>query len=262
MENIKKLEKHEDIVKSQKELEAKQDELMAAEKPMSFASFAPPEIQKRYQRAVDYADMFVELKSKAGVVVAGMAVYYLCRSLHGSKEPCNTIILSKTWNRKFVDDPLHKKQAWYCNICGTKYVSNYGMLIEIFSSGETIYMRAPVKPFDVIDLAGLKFEAELKPETPELLYAAIPSQAMQVTEVVRQADSLDDWKKVGALEGVYKVDNVCYEKLRTWNWFDIFTFSNVNPLTGSKWTKSGKQEHAVGYNDKFGEYVVKSLRLK
>jgi hypothetical protein len=32
------------------------------------------------------------------------------------------------------------------------------MLIEIFSEGKTMYKRAPVKPFDVIDLAGLKFE--------------------------------------------------------------------------------------------------------
>jgi hypothetical protein len=181
---------------------------------------------------------------------------------HGSNEPCNSIILGKTWNRKYVDDPLHKSQAWYCNICGTRYVTNYGMLIEIFSNGETIYMRAPVKPFDVIDLAGFKFEDELKPETPEALYAAIPTKAMKVTEVVRRAVSKDDWKRGGDLEGVYKVDNAFYESLPTWNWFDIFTFSNVNPLTGCKWTKSGKEQHPVAYNDMFSEHVVKSLRLK
>ena len=49
-------------MQSRTELEALEEKLMAAEKPMSFASFAL-DIQERFQRAVDYADMFVELKS-------------------------------------------------------------------------------------------------------------------------------------------------------------------------------------------------------
>ena len=52
-------------------------QLMAAEKPLSFKSFSP-EVQERFQRASDYADMFVELKNSAGVPVAAMAAYYLC----------------------------------------------------------------------------------------------------------------------------------------------------------------------------------------
>jgi hypothetical protein len=120
-----------------------------------------------------------------------------------------------------------------------------------------------VKPFDVIDLAGLKFEAELKPETPEELYAAIPESAMKVTEVVRKAVSKDFWRKEeGILEGVYKVDKAIYNSLSVWNWFDIFTFSNLNPVTGAKWTKSGKEMHPVGYNDEFSTHVAKALRLK
>ena len=62
VETIKKLQNHKVVMQSQTELVALEDELMAAEKPMSFASFAP-DIQERFQRAVDYADMFVELKS-------------------------------------------------------------------------------------------------------------------------------------------------------------------------------------------------------
>ena len=49
-------------MQSRTELETLEEKLMAAEKPMSFASFALG-IQERFQRAVDYADMFVELKS-------------------------------------------------------------------------------------------------------------------------------------------------------------------------------------------------------
>jgi hypothetical protein len=175
LNEIKKLENHEDIIQSRTKLEALEDMLRAAEKPRSSASFAP-DIQARFQRAVDYADMFVYLKNSDDVIVAAMAAYYLCRSTHGADEHCNTIILSKTWTRKYEEDPLHKGQCWYCNICGKRFHSNFGMLIEIFGEGKTIYLRASVKLFDVIDLAGLKFEAELKPETPEALYAGILSR--------------------------------------------------------------------------------------
>jgi hypothetical protein len=135
------------------------------------------------------------------------------------------------------------------------------MLIEIFSEVETVYMRAPVKPFDVVDLAGLKFDDELKPETPEELYAAIPATAMRETEVVRKAVSEGDWKKGGNLEGVYKVDNVFYESQTTWNWYDIFTFSNKDPGTGKKWTKGGKVKYPVGYNRTFESFLT-TKRLK
>ena len=43
-------------------LEALEEKLMAAEKPRSFASFAS-DIQERFQRVDDYADMFVERES-------------------------------------------------------------------------------------------------------------------------------------------------------------------------------------------------------
>ena len=73
-------------------LEALEQKLMAAEKPLSFQSFSS-EIQERFQRASDYADMFVELKNSAGAPVAAMAAYYPRRSTHGTDTPCNTIIV-------------------------------------------------------------------------------------------------------------------------------------------------------------------------
>jgi hypothetical protein len=123
-------------------------------KPLSF-KFCSKEVQDRYQLAVDYADLFVNIAKSSGEVVASMAAYYLCRCKNGTETPCNSIILSKEWTRKHQDDPLKKGQCWYCNICGTQFRSSFGMLIEIFSEEETYYMRAPVKPFDVLDLVGL-----------------------------------------------------------------------------------------------------------
>jgi hypothetical protein len=95
------------------------------------------------------------------------------------------------------------------------------MLVEIFSEEETFYMKAPVKPFDVLDLVGLKLEEELKPSTPEELYASLPTKKLKENEVIRKAKEEDDWRKRDDLEGVYKVDNLIYESLPTWKWFTV-----------------------------------------
>ena len=203
----------------------------------------------------------MEIKRADGVVFAVLAAYYICRCTHGDFEPCNTIILSKEWNRKFQDDPLHSQQAWYCNICATRYVTKYGMLLELFSNEEAMYMKAPVKPFDILDLLALKFEEDYKPQTPEELYGKIPTANIAMNAVVRKAGQGDDWKGRNRLEGVYKVDNAFFEALPMWEWFDIFTFSSKNPLTGQKWTKSGKEQRIVGYNKMFKGHVDKALKL-
>ena len=135
------------------------------------------------------------------------------------------------------------------------------MLIEIFREWKPIYMRAPVRPFDIIDLVGLKFEAEVNPETPEELFAGIPESEMKVNDVVRKAVSTDLWRQeTGDLEGVYKVDEVFYLEVPTWSWLYILTFSNTNPETGATWTKKGKQKHPVGYKGQFSAHIAKALK--
>ena len=77
-------------------------------------------------------------------------------------------------------------------------------------------MRAPVRPFDIIDLVGLKFEAEVNPETPEELFAGIPESETKVNDVVRKAVSTDLWRhETGDLKGVYKVDEQLYKEVPT-----------------------------------------------
>ena len=53
------------------------------------------------------------------------------------------------------------------------------------------------------------------------------------------------------LEGVYEVAETFYKELPPFSWYDIFTFSNLNPLTGQKWTKSGLLKKPIGLNDDF-----------
>jgi hypothetical protein len=260
-DKFKKLENHEEIMPLVKELEALEEEIMVHEKPLSFNKFSP-EVRERYLRAADYADLFVEVQQASGVVVAAMAAYYLCRCKNGAEKPCNTIILSKKWTRKYQDDPLKSGQCWYGNICGTRFQTNFGMLIEIFSEEDIYYMRAPVKPFDVLDLVGLKLEDTLDGKTPLELYDALPTKNIRETEVIRKAMEVDFWRKSEKkdLEGVYKVDNEFYKKLTAWNWYDIFTFTNWNPITNEKYSKGGKSKKPSGYNRKIEE-IFKTRRL-
>ena len=81
------------------------------------------------------------------------------------------------------------------------------------------------------------------------------------TSVIRKANEGDNWREKDDLEGVYKVDNDLYESLTSWNWYDIFTFSNKDPVTGLKGTRGGKVLHHVGYNRTFEDLITKKLRL-
>jgi hypothetical protein len=242
MAKIKEFTTSDEIKPYLKELEALEETIMEDDKPLSFKSYSK-EVQERYHLAVDYADLFVDVTKTNGDVVASLAAYYLCRCTHGTETPCNTIILSKEWTRRYHETALKKKgQCWYCNICGTQFRSSFGMLIEIFCADETYYMRAPVKPFDVIDLVALKLEETLDGKSPEELYDSLPPQKMRETNKVRKAGVCDFWRK-GVdknMEGVYKVDEEFYKCLTPWGWFDIVTFTNVDPQTGLFYSKKGR----------------------
>ena len=49
---------------------------------------------------------------------------------------------------------------------------------------------------------------------------------------------------------------------QTWFWPGMRVSASRDVLRRAKWTKGGMEKHPVGYNDKFSNHVVKSLRLK
>ena len=120
-------------------------------------------------------------------------------------------------------------------------------------------MKAPVKPFDIIDLAAMKLEEELKPTTPEELYNSIPVASPKINAKVTKATAKDDWKRKARLDGVYKVDHEFFDSLPTFQWHDIFAFSNKDPATGVKWSKKGTVEKVVGYSTSFAKTGQKTL---
>ena len=98
------------LLEAQEKIAAMEAELLETETPLAFETFDAV-TQERFLRAADYAGVFVEIKDRK-VVIACLAAYYVYRCTFGSTyKPCNTIILSKEWCRKYENDPLHKKQA-------------------------------------------------------------------------------------------------------------------------------------------------------
>ena len=77
-----------------------------------------------------------------------------------------------------------------------------------------------MKPFDIIDLAAMKLEEELKPATPEDLYNSIPDASPKINTKVTKATAKDDWKGSARLDGVYIVDHDFFESLPTFQWHD------------------------------------------
>ena len=75
---------------------------------------------------------------------------------------CRTVILSKLWKTKHKD-PLHKGQAWYCEVTGDgtkhKYNARWGQLLEIEHGGKCYYMRAPCPDWDLEDVRAMEYEA-------------------------------------------------------------------------------------------------------
>ena len=127
-----------------------------------FRAFEDKDDPDRWQRAVDYHDEWIP-----GVVV----VSYICRGKGGE---CRTVIDSKCWDR-FLEDPLAKRQRWYCKLCNTRFKTAFGVLIRILHKGVANYVYAELPPMHFYDAKGMLI-AKLKPEftTPEALYDAVP----------------------------------------------------------------------------------------
>ena len=148
------------------------EEALENERMIAVESHAP-EIQTRFIAAADYCDEFINLG--AGFV---LRAWYICGACHATSDgsPCLHFAMAKAWPRK-LEDPLAAKQAWTCALysCWKKYSTNYGMIAELTVGNDTFWYRVPCKDWDTLDLQACMIEQELKPMSPEELYASLPS---------------------------------------------------------------------------------------
>jgi hypothetical protein len=107
-------------------------------------------------------------------VVGEFNYYFVCKS--GAKDNmCWTMISSKNWTQVHAD-PIADGQRWYCKVCGARYMTRFGVLIEIVQPHAVSYMLADYPPDTIGDVRAMAMEREHdRASTPAELFAAVPN---------------------------------------------------------------------------------------
>ena len=132
-------------------------------------SYEGHENPQAMMEAADYTDEWFAEEGRT------FRVYYVCL-VGGNEWPCGTLILSDNWDR-FHTDPLANKQRWYCNVCGAKYMTRFGVLCEMSHKKSNIvgYCLAGHPPFEFKDVKTMAIQERVKDmKTPQELYKALP----------------------------------------------------------------------------------------
>ena len=194
------------------------------ELPQAFQTVCKPGSEEhwRYMQAAQYSDEWVCNKQN-GKVLSAFRSFYIC--LSGGAEPCGAVIPSKTW-RTFHEDPLAPKQRWYCVCCGAKYLTKFGMIIELEIRGEIFYVKAEIPPHSLEDLRAMWLEETLKPSRPEELYDMLKLVTPQKSKILRPmcpSDVLDAYQ-TRYDPNAYKITSSAYKTLPNFNWQQIMNF--------------------------------------
>jgi hypothetical protein len=203
-----------------------EDKFVAANEPLAYADRATSRVELfRYQIAADYSDSWVEVKNSAGTLIGGFSACYICRA--GAQDSkCNTLILSKEWAGRH-HDILASEQKWKCKCCGAKYMTKFGMVVEIrLVSGGFHLCLADCCDADDKDLHALILQEKFEQaQTPEELYDLIPTVLPQETAFLKKAVRSDFWNGEATDFGVYKLMNFnILLSLPKWNWKNIGQF--------------------------------------
>ena len=150
-----------------------------------------PEQHRMYVAVAQYMDEWCD--TGAGKLRA----YYTCkRDCSGSVPPCGTVIASKMWARK-NEDITEKGQAWYCCMCGCKYNTNDGMLVEFYKNGQSYFLWAECPRKGMEDIKNMALEASQEYQasiaiSPKAFYDQIPDiKPMDIVDFMRPCNEAD-----------------------------------------------------------------------
>ena len=160
----------------------------------------------RMDRAADYTDEWSMVGE--GEHRTGVRVFYVCDRPVGY-DRCPTVIVSSRWQRRW-EDPLQTKQRWFCTVCGAKYKTTNGVLVQFTQHGRESYARASIPPthLQMVKCASVQRTHDLA-VTPESLLQAIPEAAIADTDVIRPHPDK---------AGTYIFDRDLFEKIPHMNW--------------------------------------------
>ena len=139
----------------------------------------------RWWRAGQYSDQVIVDSTGTGA----FDFWFICKGKNSWRELCWTVISAGNWNRKY-EDPLATGQVWYCPICGCKYSTSWGTLVEWRIGGTAYICLATYPPLSIENLkAGMAmtgFQAPewIMPSSPEELLDKIPMATPTSTAMV------------------------------------------------------------------------------
>ena len=122
--------------------------------------------------------------------------------------------LSSQWKRRH-EDPLARKQRWYCPACDARYKTTSGVLVELVYGGATHYVRADFPPETIQEVKWACVQrAHDHARTPEALLASIPDAA-PASGIVLQ--------KMEGLPGSWLYNREALASIPPLNWAKLFT---------------------------------------
>ena len=174
--------------------------------------------QKMEEKEFPLASLTV-CKNSKGEVLPAFRFFYMCLA-GGAEWPCYTVIPSKTWST-LHEDPLASKQRWYCVCCGAKYMTKFGMIVEIEIQGDFYYVKADIPP-GLEDTRRMSLEQRLMPSGPRDLVARLTHVTPHTKQILRPITQRDVMVNIKfADQNAYKILAGAYETLPHFDWRQI-----------------------------------------
>ena len=120
------------------------------------------------------------------------------------------------------------RQRWYCGVCGAKYKTKFGLLMEIKHQGLGCYILADFPPQHMFDLKGAIIQQRFAEDlaSPEKLYAILPDLKPASENFFKPI--LVGWKDGKSLTGHYSITNMAHlESLPRWSWGTVYQAPDI-----------------------------------
>ena len=155
--------------------------------------------------AADYTDDWFDVGE--GSARVSFRALYKCDRKWGD-EVCHTFIASSCWKRRFAE-PLSPNQRWYCTVCGARYKTTSGVLLQFIQNGKEMFSRASFPPQCLRQVKFASVQRTFKAMTPDELLDIIPEAQMAESAVVTRHPTLI---------GTYTYNAEALNQLPEFNW--------------------------------------------
>jgi hypothetical protein len=132
-----------------------------------------------------------------------------------ANQECNTLILCNKRSRLY-DDALSTSQRYLCKVCNTKYMTKYGLVIEMIVEGQSYLARVPLPELRWEDFSWLLTEAHKTVNNAESLLAMMPNIHPTPSEHMPEVE-----------EGVHTLNRDVLNNLPVWNWDELVRLASL-----------------------------------